>query len=68
MATYTVRLADKGQDLPGVEDSEAEGGPVMRWPAEQTTLHPYGVERRDQNTGTELIVPWHRISFVRLGP
>lgn len=48
-------------------DSDAEGVSIMRWPAEQTTLHPYGVEGRDENTGTELIVPWHRISYVRLG-
>jgi hypothetical protein len=68
MATYTIRLADKGKDLPGVEESEAEGGSVMRWPADQTKLLPHGVEQRDPNTGTALTVPWHRISFVRLGP
>ena len=64
-SSYHIQLGDKGEDLPGAERSD--GGAILKWPAEETRAEGYGMERRDRNTGSQLIVPWHRILFVRVG-
>lgn len=65
MASYHIFLADKGDDLPGVE--KIDGVAVLKWPVEEGRKQQYGMERRNRTTGSELVIPWHRIAFVRVG-